>query len=187
MHFGLPDVPELYRIYNGWLNGNCSNLSSRPSPVARNSTRVVLGVHSQLCIHFDYYRGTHVLANCDLRAAPDTALGSRMAFCKLRFERSCITSLTLGIRSTTLPKYWTSVSAKMNFGCICLYLSRMPWVPMSVAVVENMAPTLAVARASTTAVMSLATIAALDEHMKYAMMTNANLRLCHQFAARWLS
>ena len=37
---------------------------------------------------------------------------------------------------------------------------------MSVAVVENMAPMLAVARASTTAVMSLATIAALDENKK---------------------
>ena len=107
-----------------------------------------------------------MFATCAFTTAPDTALGSSMAFCKLCFERSCTTSLILGIRSTIRPVYWTSVSAKMNFGCICLYLSRMPWVPMSVAVVENMAPMLAVARASTTAVMSLATIAALDENKK---------------------
>ena len=66
----------------------------------------------------------------------------------------------------TLPAYWTSVSAKMNLGCICLYLSRMPWVPISVAVVENMAPTLAAARASTMAVTELETTAALDKYGK---------------------
>lgn len=117
-------------------------------------------------VFIPFIRGTHVFASCALRTAPDTALGSSMAFCKLCFERSRTTSLTLEIRSTTRPACWTSVSAKTSFGCICLYLSKMPWVPMSVAVIESMAPMLAVARASTTAVMSLAIIAALDEHKK---------------------
>lgn len=38
---------------------------------------------------------------------------------------------------------------------------RLTWVPMSVAVLENIAPTLEAARATTTAVMELDMIAAI--------------------------
>jgi hypothetical protein len=42
IHFGGPLVPEEYRMYNGWLKGNCSNSSSLSSPNARKDSNVML-------------------------------------------------------------------------------------------------------------------------------------------------
>lgn len=68
---------------------------------------------------------------------PVVTLGSKIARCRPCFKSSTMTSETLGIRSTVLPEYDTSVSAKTNFGFICLYLSRIPYTPKTKSLVSN--------------------------------------------------
>ena len=49
MHFGLPEVPELYRIKAGWLKGNCVKVKGRSSAFSKNLDNSTLelnhGVH----------------------------------------------------------------------------------------------------------------------------------------------
>jgi hypothetical protein len=42
MHFGFPEVPELYRMNSGWLNGSCSNARGLFTPVLRKVESVAL-------------------------------------------------------------------------------------------------------------------------------------------------
>ena len=63
-----------------------------------------------------------------------------------------------------LPAYTVSQEAKRIFGRIWRYLSRIPEVPMSVAVLENTAPMEAVARAITTPVTEFVMMATRNEY-----------------------
>ena len=72
---------------------------------------------------------THQLGIADGKVGclPVFVLGSRIAPCNPWDCKSRITAVTLGIRSTVLPAYTTSVSANTNLGCIWRYLSKMPY------------------------------------------------------------
>lgn len=70
--------------------------------------------------HFDSCVGT--FASCFV-----ILLGSNMTCCSPSFSRFLATSVIFAIKSIRFPAYVISVSVKSSRGCICLYLSRIPW------------------------------------------------------------
>jgi len=68
---------------------------------------------------------------------PVFTLGKVMIRCTPDVRRSCSTSEAFCTMLTVFPPYTISVSVKMKFGLICLYLSRIPCSMLSVLVYEK--------------------------------------------------